>query len=101
MVENSQNIMETKDGELADARTKLQSVIHMIQGGVISCHIEGGRFVSDFFSDGMLALLGVEQREFESIVQDNALNIVCEMDRPWVTAAVENVLEWRGSGYPL
>ncbi len=93
MVENSQNIMETKDGELADARTKLQSVIHMIQGGVISCHIEGGRFVSDFFSDGMLALLGVEQREFESIVQDNALNIVCEMDRPWVTAAVENVLE--------
>lgn len=79
--------------DLKETQSELDHLINSIPGGIASYRIEGGRFIPTFYSDGVLRLSGHMREEFESLVREDALNIVYEADRRRVMAAVKVAVE--------
>lgn len=82
------NISDFKETQL-----ELAHLVNSIPGGIASYRIERGRFLPDFYSDGVLALSGHTREEFEEMVRKDALDAIYETDRKRVMAAAKAAVE--------
>ena len=78
--------------DLKEAQLELQHMINSIPGGIASYRVEEKRFIPTFFSDGVMALSGHTREEYEEIVKEDALNIICDQDRERVLKAAQEAL---------
>ncbi len=78
---------------LKETRRELDHLINSIPGGIASYRVEGGRFIPTFFTDGAAELAGFTREEYEKLLPGDALEFVCEQDRPRVTAAALAAVE--------
>lgn len=78
--------------DLKEAQLEMNHLINAIPGGIASYRVEGGRFISDFYSDGVIALSGHTREEFDRIIENDALNVIYEQDKVRVMEAVHRAL---------
>lgn len=73
--------------EVVAANNKIQDIINAIPGGVAIYRVEVGHFAPTFYSDGLAAIAGYTREEFNTLLQDDVLDIVYEGDRNRVSQA--------------
>ncbi|MCH1983246.1 PAS domain-containing protein [Ruminococcus sp. OA3] len=78
---------------LKETQSELNHLVNSIPGGIASYRIEGGRFIPTYYSDGILAISGHTQAEFEELVREDAMNIIYRSDRERVAAAAKVAVE--------
>ncbi|WP_125140502.1 PAS domain-containing protein [Clostridium transplantifaecale] len=81
--------------KLTRANERMQNIINAVPGGIARYRVENNRFIPDFVSDGVMALSGHTRKEFETMIGDDALNIIYQGDRERVVAASKAAVESR------
>lgn len=81
------NISDLKEAEL-----EKDHLLNSIPGGIASYQVEEGRFIPLFYSDGVMALSGHTRKEYEQMLNGDALNLIYPQDRERVQAAAQAAL---------
>ncbi|MGI6070008.1 MAG: ATP-binding protein [Blautia sp.] len=68
---------------------QMVGIINAVPGGIAIYQAAGERFLSDYFSDGVLELSGYSREEYGKLVREDALNIVYEADKSRVLAGIK------------
>ncbi len=85
-MKNSQEILSAPN---KSADILHQDITQMFPGEVISCRIENGRLVPEWFSEGMPFFSGYSQEEFQTLLKEDFLNIVHEEDKVQMMTAIK------------
>ena len=76
-----------------EEKREKERLINSVPGGVASFHMEGGRFIPVFFSDGVSALSGHTREEIKAVWGDDIFQeIIYGPDRKRVAAAMKAAL---------
>lgn len=84
-VKNSEEILSVRS---KSADIMRQDIIQMFPGEIISCRIENGHLIPEWFSERMPLFSGYSHEEFETLLKEDFLNIIYEEDRGQIMAAV-------------
>lgn len=77
---------------LKQVQLEKDHLINSIPGGIASYRVEGGRFIPEFFSDGVMRLSGHTRKEYEDMVRYDALDVIYGPDRDRVFEATKEAL---------
>ena len=78
--------------ELLDTQNKIDHIVSAIPGGIAVYGIVDGRFVTEYYSEGVPGITGHTKEEYEKIVKYDALDIVFPADRERITSFAVSAL---------
>lgn len=81
--------------ELRDAQIKLDHIVGSIFGGIAVYKFADGRFITEYYTEGVPALTGHTREEYAAIIADDAMDIVYPVDRPRVAAFAADAMRDR------
>ena len=79
--------------QLEDTARQMQQIIDAIPGGVAAYQTVGGVIKTLHYSQELPAMIGYSNEEFAAHIRDNAMEIVCQEDRPMLEAAIAKAVE--------
>lgn len=78
---------------LKEAQLEMNHLVNSIPGGIAIYQVEDMMFKVVFFSDGVMGISGHTREEYELLVQNNAMDLISELDRDRVAAAARTAVE--------
>lgn len=79
--------------DLKEAKLEMDHLINSIPGGIAIYRKNGDAVCAEFLSDGVIGLSGYTRSEYETMIQNDTMNVVYEADRQRVYTNVENAMK--------